>query len=274
MKKNQILVTNDDGIFSPGLRAAVEAVMDLGEVVVAAPRGQQTGMGRSLQFSPDAALEPTPFEVDGAPVRAFFCECSPAMAVRHCMRTLFPDNKPDLVVSGINYGENLGVNIGVSGTVGAALEGASHGAAALAVSKPTDIDPHRAYSEQDWSVSVHFLKYFSRILLAGKAPFDVDVLKIDVPDSASEQTPWRLTRQAMVSYYTSVMPNPSLKSKVSDARLTLNATQSSLDPESDIHAFARRREVSVTPLSLDMTSRTDFEEMHRFLDGGRGRKGR
>ncbi len=271
MKKYRILVTNDDGIFSPGLRAAVEAVMDLGEVVVAAPRGQQTGMGRSLQFSPDAALEPTPFEVAGVRVRAYHCECSPAMAVRHGMRILFADKKPDLVVSGINYGENLGVNIGVSGTVGAALEGASHGSPALAVSKQTDIDSHRDYSEQDWNVSAFFLNYFSRILLSGKTPFDVDALKIDVPESANEHTPWRLTRQARVAYYDAVVQNPSLTSKISDARLTINATQSPLDPGTDIHAFARRQEVSVTPLSLDMTSRIDFDSLKRYFENSGNR---
>jgi 5'-nucleotidase len=110
MGSTRILVTSDDGIHSPGLRAAVEVLLDLGEVIVVAPFKQQTGMGRSYFVNPDAVLVPVPFEVDGTNVWAYGCECSPAMAVRHGLDVLFLDMKPDLVVTGINYGENLSVS--------------------------------------------------------------------------------------------------------------------------------------------------------------------
>lgn len=262
----EILVTNDDGIFSPGLRAAVEAVLDLGEVVVVAPRRQQTSMGRSLQANPEAVLTPVPFKIRGMSVRAYHCECSPAMAVRHGMRVLYNEKKPDLVVSGINYGENLGINISTSGTIGAALEGASHGVPALAVSKQTDIESHREYTEQNWNFAAYFLKHFSKILLSGKVPIDVDVLKIDIPETANERTPWRLTRLARQPYYSSVLSRPSLKSRISDAKTTIDLCPSSLVSGTDIHAFTNQQAVSVTPLSLDLTSRINFEEMCRFLE--------
>lgn len=95
-------LTNDDGIQSPGLRAAVRTVRDLGEVLVVAPATQQTAMGRSFTGRPEAALEAVPFEVDGGTVRAYACEGSPASVVRHGLQVqvLCRDRRPDLLVSG------------------------------------------------------------------------------------------------------------------------------------------------------------------------------
>ena len=142
MRKPKILITNDDGIHSPGLRAAAEAAQSIGEVTIAAPRHQQTGMGRSLTGNREARLEQINYLVNGRNITAFHCECSPALVVRHCLKTVFHDNKPDLLISGINYGENLGFNVTCSGTVGAALEGASFGIPSIAISKQTEIESH------------------------------------------------------------------------------------------------------------------------------------
>ena len=75
-----ILVTNDDGIESPGLRAAVEAVLPLGRVIVVAPSRQQTSMGRSLSGDKDAYLQPSEFRANGTRVDAYRCDCTPARA--------------------------------------------------------------------------------------------------------------------------------------------------------------------------------------------------
>src|SRR5512133_3679716 len=129
-----ILATNDDGIGSPGLRALVEAVLPLGQVVVVAPSTQKTSVGRSLMGAQTARLIPIDYRVNGTAVEAFHCECSPARAVLHAFDVLFTGSKPDLLVSGINYGENLGTNITISGTVGAALQGAAFGVPGIAMS--------------------------------------------------------------------------------------------------------------------------------------------
>ncbi|MBN2312639.1 MAG: 5'/3'-nucleotidase SurE [Sedimentisphaerales bacterium] len=265
MGSTKILLTTDDGIHSPGLRAAAETLLELGEVTIVAPLNQQTSMGRSYHAHPDAVLVPVPFEIDGTNVQTYSCECSPAVAIRHGMDVLFQDKNPDLVVAGINYGENLSIGIGTSGTVGAALEGAVRGVPALGISKQTDVYSHRNYTEQDWSVSQFFLKLFAERLLSAKMPFDVDALKVDIPDNATEQTPWRITRLARRTYYSRILSNPSVKTRVRDMKTGIEPSATQAEPGTDVHAIVVERVVSVTPVSLDATSRVRSEELDRVL---------
>ena len=261
----QIFVTNDDGIHSPGLRAAVQAVRPFGDVLIVAPATQQTGMGRGFAGNSNAPLTPVDYHVDGQQLRAFACEGSPAFAVQHGLNVCFADKPPDLLISGINYGENLGTNITMSGTVGAAIEAACRGIPALAVSLQTVKGAYYHYSDQDWAAAAYFLAYFARSILTRPLPFDVDVLKVDVPSAATPQTPWRVTRLSRRSYYTTDLEQPSLASMPGEARLHVNAAQTALEPDSDIHALAVAQVVSVTPLSLDCTSRTDFPAFYELL---------
>ncbi len=266
MKYPKIMITNDDGIHSPGLRAAAQAVMNLGEVIVAAPSKQQTGSGRSMKGFKESFFTPIDYEIDGKKIIAFHCDCSPALAIHHGLNVLCNNEKPDLIISGINYGENMGINITVSGTVGAALEGASKGIPALAVSLQTEIDTYHKYTDRDWTGASHFSAFFAQLLLTGKLPPDVDVLKIDVPDNATALTPWRLTRLSRQVYYSTFIDQPSPESKIGDTKLAIKTDQETLDQESDTYALTVDRVVSVTPLSLDLTSRRDFRDIHNFLN--------
>ena len=133
-----ILVTNDDGIESRGLWAAVEAVLPLGEVFVVAADRQWSGGGRSMPPYVTGALQRVARSVHGVQVTAYAVDASPALTVVHGVLELAP-RPPALVVSGINYGTNLGTEVTISGTVGAALEGGAFGIPSLAVS--LDMDP-------------------------------------------------------------------------------------------------------------------------------------
>jgi len=260
-----ILVTNDDGIESPGLKAAVQAVMPLGTVTVTAPRYQQTGAGRGLTGEKEATLQPVDYTVDGVQVEAYHCKCSPALVVRHALRTLFLEKKPDLLVSGINYGENLGVNITCSGTVGAALEASSHGIPGIAISKQTEVESHHAYNSQNWSASQHFLTLFSQ-LFALKHPLpDVDVLKIEIPADATPETRWKITTLARTAYYYRELEAPGAHSRIGDGRTIVKVDTDLLDRDSDIYALAVEKIVSVTPLSLDLTSRIVLADLQIHL---------
>lgn len=259
-----ILLTNDDGIHSPGLRAAVRAVLGLGELLVVAPATQQTAMGRSFTGRPDAVLEPVPFEVEGCSVRAFACEGSPASVVRHGFLVLCRDHLPDLVVSGINYGENVGGSITASGTVGAAFEAASLRISALAVSLQMPPSAFLHHGEQDWSAAEHFLGLFARKALDTVLPFDVDLLKIDVPEKATRDTPWRLTRLSRQRYFARVLEAPTLSSRLGDGHVAVKVDHGTLESDSDVHALVEGV-VAVTPLSLDSTSRTDFQIIREAL---------
>lgn len=265
MQNYQIVITNDDGIESPGLRAAAEAVSRLGKVIIVAPSHQQTGMGRSLTGDMQAGLIPVEYLVHGEPVEAYHCACSPALVVRHSLRTLLHDRRIDLLVSGINYGENLGTNVTCSGTVGAALEGAAAGIPSIAMSKQTEIESHLRYSEQDWAVSGHFLNYFARQLLQRRAIPGVDMLKVDVPGDATTSTPWKLCRLARTSYYSKVFDSPGADSLLSDARTVIEVDPESLDHDTDIYVLAVDKLVSVTPMSLDFTSQVNFGQLRERL---------
>lgn len=259
MRKPHILITNDDGIDSPGLRAAVEGVVDLGRITIVAPADQQTATGRGLTGNKQSSFETYSYQVGKNPVQAYRLPCSPAQVVRHAMFTLFRDEKPDILISGINYGENLGNMITCSGTVGAALEASSHGVLALAVSLQTDIASHHAYTDQDWEAPSYFVKKFATLALANELPPDVDIIKIDIPDTATEETGWKMTRLSRVSYYTKYIENTSIESRVCDHKTKIQLDRERLETDSDIYALAVERLVAVTPLSLDFTSRVDLE---------------
>jgi 5'-nucleotidase len=260
-----ILVTCDDGIDSPGLRAAVRAVLGLGEVVVSAPCKQQTGSGRSFSSSHDGAIHEVDYQIDGRQVQAYGVHGSPSQAVVYAAVDLVP-RRPSLCVSGINFGENVGSVITSSGTVGAAMEAADAGIPALAVSLETEIRYHYQHSDElDLSAATHFARLFSIRLLNQPMPADVDVLKVDVPCDASTETPWRVTRLSRQRYY---RPLPSGRSYLAEKRrlgYDIIVDRSTLEPDSDIHAVLVDRVVSVTPLSLNLTSRVALDRLESLL---------
>ncbi len=262
-----ILVTNDDGILSPGLRAAVRAAMRLGEVLVAAPASQQTGAGRGTPYTKGLLLEPVAMVVDGQPIRAYAIPGSPAQTVMYGA-LLLAERPVDLVISGINYGENLGVEITTSGTVGAALEAAAMGIPALAISRETHKRFHFNPEEgMDFVAAQHFAEVFGRLLLARKMPPDVDVLKVDVPEDASAATPWRVTRVSRQRYYYPLPPaNPDL-SKPVYVDYGVRLDMETLERDSDIWALAVDRVVSVAPISLDLSSRVPLPTVEAVLRG-------
>jgi 5'-nucleotidase len=264
-----ILLTNDDGIASPGLLAAAEAVCDLGDLLVVAPATQQTGMGRALPAVVGATLGEAHMQVRCQDVPVYTITASPSQAVLYGVLGIAP-RRPALVISGINHGENLGTTVTCSGTVGAALMAAELGIPGLAVSLETDSVYHWGYAHDlDWSVAGHFTRLFSERMLAAQLPFDVDVLKIDVPGDATTETRWRLTRQSKQPYYQSLAPAQRLDlGPLSALDYRIFVDWETLEPDSDIHVFARDRQVAVTPLSHDMTSRTDMRALRELLATG------
>jgi 5'-nucleotidase len=265
MSKCQILLTNDDGIKSPGLWAAAEALSELGYVTVVAPREQSSGMGRSLPITSDGIIQEERLQIKGQDWIVYAVGGTPAQAVLHGILEVIPQ-RPDLIVSGINYGENLGTGITISGTVGAAMEAAALGFRALAVSLETAQEHHLTYSREiDFSTAAHFTLQFARFLLE-KLPFpDVDLLKVDVPSDATSDTLWVLTRLAKQRYYAPVAPKRKSWSVPGTVGYREAADLKEEAHDSDVFALRRKRQVSVTPISLDMTSRVDFDEMEKFF---------
>jgi 5'-nucleotidase len=127
----RILLTNDDGVFAPGLRALRKELRRLGEVTVIAPMQEQSGVGHSITLLTPLVVK----EVDDeeGKTQGWMVEGSPADCVKLAILELM-DRPPDLIVSGINSGANAGINVLYSGTVAAAIEGAFFKITSIAVS--------------------------------------------------------------------------------------------------------------------------------------------
>jgi 5'-nucleotidase len=265
MTRPHILLTNDDGIRSPGLWAAAAALSALGFVTVTAPRDQCSGMSRSLPNTSDGIIHEERVQVNGQEWTVYAVGGSPAQAVLHGILEIMP-RKPDLVVSGINYGENVGSGITISGTVGAALEAAALGYPALAVSLQAATRYHLSYSDEvDFSAAAHFTREFGRLLLEKRLSADVDVLKVDVPADASPETPWQATRMARQRYYEPLPPERAGWDQPGTLLYKEAAAPDHAGDDTDVHVLRSKRLVSVTPLSLDLTSRVDLGELERSL---------
>jgi 5'-nucleotidase len=241
-------------------------VLPLGEVIVSAPCGQQTGAGRSLPASHDGAIHTVEYQVDGQPVPAYGVHGSPAQAVLYALLEVVA-RKPALCVAGINFGENVGSGVTGSGTVGAALEAADQGVPALAASLETAKEFHYNHSEEvDFSAATHFTRLFAARMLSRHMPADVDLLKLEVPSDATPDTAWRVTRLSRQRYWRSL---PSGRRYLAEKRrldYDVVIDQATLEPDSDIYAIVVSRVVSVTPISLDLTSRVEFAELEELLE--------
>jgi len=265
MEKKQILLTNDDGIRSPGLWAAARALASLGHVTVAAPKLQSSGMGRSLPGTSNGIIHQEQLEINGQGWTVYAVNGSPAQAVLHAILEIMPQ-KPDLVVSGINYGENVGLGITVSGTVGAAMEAVSEGFPALAMSVETHQQYHLSYSEEvDFSAAAHFTAVFARMLLEKQMPPDVDLLNVNVPSDATPQTAWQVTQLARQRYYEPVAPRRSSWSEAGVVGYREAAILDGENGDSDVITLRKKHLVSVTPISLDMTSRVELNGLEKRL---------
>jgi 5'-nucleotidase len=265
MDKPQILLTNDDGIQSPGLWAAAEALSALGYVTVAAPREQSSGMGRSLPGTSDGIIQPETLIVHGQPWTVYAVGGSPAQAVLHAVLEIMPQ-PPDLVVSAINYGENIGTGVTVSGTVGAAMEGAALGARALAVSLQTDQKYHLSYSREiEFTAAAQFTAKFARMLLEKQFPEDVQLLKVEVPSDATIETPWEISRLTRQRYYDALKPERTSWDVPAPVGYR-EALRLEDEPDgTDAYVMRKKRLVAVTPLSLDLTSRVDLSALEKFM---------
>jgi 5'-nucleotidase len=170
--------------------------------------------------------------------------------------------KPDLVVSGINFGENFGTGVTISGTVGAAMEGAAMDIPSIAVSLETHKSFHITYSKDvDFTTAADVTRRFASLLLEKELPPDVDLLKIEVPTEATLETPWELTRLSKLRYYESLPPNR--KDLTEPGRLDYHVAANIEDfpPDSDVYITRVAKKIAVTALSLDFTSRISLEAL-------------
>lgn len=229
----QILLTNDDGIHSPGLKSLEESLASVGEVTVVAPDKEMSGTSQSISVH-------TPLRVRQLDARHYAVSGTPADTVVVGLYHLLPQ-KPHLVVSGINPGGNLGENIVYSGTVAAAMEAVMQGVPSLAISLATR-------KCLDFSTAATFAAQLAAKVLEEGLPQGV-ALNVNVP--RGEVRGVRLTRQSQ-----KISQNLVVEKKDPRGRpyywLDETVELGEVEPDSD-YAAILAHEVSITPLHVDRT---------------------
>ena len=263
--KPQILLTNDDGIESPGLWAAAEVLSAIGYVWVAAPRDQASSTGRSMPLSSDGRITVKQMRVNGQDWTVHAVGGSPAQTVQHSILEIM-DQPPDLVVSGINYGLNLGLAVTVSGTVGATIEATTFGIPALAVSLETDISHFYTHSEEiDFSSAAYFTAFFAKRLLAKDLNLGSRFFKVEVPANATPETPWKLARLSLDRYYVATSEEKRDWDQPHQLGFYPRTDVENFTPGTDTYVCLAEHKVAVTPMDLDMTADVSFSQMQEQL---------
>ncbi|MFP4655083.1 MAG: 5'/3'-nucleotidase SurE [Methanohalobium sp.] len=259
----RILLTNDDGVYSAGISAAYNSIKELGDVTIAAPAIQQSGVGRSISlFEP---LRITKANIDGA--KAYSIGGTPTDSVLLGIFKIM-DEKPDLLLSGFNIGENISTDtVTTSGTIGAALEGASYDIPAIAASiQVTDeglkFDDLRDY-QHDFEVGKNIVNRISKKVIKHGLPDNVDLLNVNIPHMAENDTEIEITRLARKFFTMSIEERHDPRGR---AYYWIAGDHVNDDKEgSDVHAVVHNGHISVTPISLDSTSPIDFSEIEHLI---------
>lgn len=247
LKKPHILVCNDDGIEGEGLHVLAAAMKKIGRVTVVAPAEPHSGKSHAMTLGVPLRIKRYAknnrffgYTVSGTPV-----DCI-KVALSHIL-----DGKPDLIVSGINYGSNTATNTLYSGTVAAAREGAIQGIASLAFSLTT-------YEHADFTYAGKFARKLARKVLQEGLPADT-ILSVNIPNLPEEEIAGILvTRQGSSRWEEDAIERNDM---YGNPYYWLNGTLKLLDTSLLHDEYAvRRNYVSVTPLSCDLTNTA-------FLDG-------
>lgn len=245
----RILLSNDDGYFSPGIAALAERLATFATVTVVAPERDRSGASNSLTLD-------RPLSVRRAHNGFFYINGTPTDCVHIAMTGLL-DTRPDMVVSGINDGANMGDDTIYSGTVAAATEGHLLGVPAIAFSLA-----ERGYGNLDSAarIAVEFVQRFIARPLPG-----TPLINVNIPGLPYEAVDgFRVTRLGRRHHAEPVIRSTNPRG---DAIYWIGPAGSARDagPGTDFHAV-EHGQVSVTPLRIDLTAEPDLEGLSRWLD--------
>lgn len=248
----EILVTNDDGIWAPGIAALAGAIRSLGKVVVFAPDRERSAIGHAITMHNPLRVEEVAFPVDG--VQAYMVNGTPSDCVKLGAEAILP-RLPDLVVSGINLGPNLGTDVIYSGTVSGALEGVISGIPAIAVSLAT-------YSEADFEVAARFTADLIGEVQARGLPPDT-LLNVNVPGLAAGDLAGVKTTHLGTRRYRNVFDRRTDPRGKVYYWMAGEVEDLDEDPDADTMAI-RNSLISVTPLRYDLTNSGFLPELSRW----------
>jgi 5'-nucleotidase len=250
-----ILITNDDGIMAPGILSLVEAVKDLGKVVVVAPDKPQSGMGHAITIGLPLRLHPvTIFEG----VEAWQCSGTPVDCVKLAVDKVL-HRKPDICLSGINHGANHSINVIYSGTMSAAVEAA------------IESIPSAGFSLLDHSVEADFTgaRQYTRLIVQQMLKTKLDkhtVLNVNIPAVPAELIKGvRICKQAYAKYEEDFVERNDPNGK-KYFWLTGEFVNFDKGRDSDVWALEHNY-VSVVPVQFDLTNyvlKTKLEKTWKF----------
>ena len=252
-----ILLTNDDGIYAPGLAALEREMRVLGEVVVVAPATEQSGVGHSITYlTPLIVKEVFRNEggIEGERRCGWAVEGSPADCVKIGILQFCP-RPPDLVISGINGGLNAGINVLYSGTVAAAIEGAFFGVTSVAVS--LEYDEHARFDK-----AARLAREIVCRILEQKGS-EPQLYNLNIPTAALSGTPEVCVVPMHVTRYGDTFEKRQDPWGRDYFWLKGGPAPFVAGRETDLSALARGK-VTITPLDYDMTRQSALANMQRW----------
>ncbi len=239
MNKGLVLVTNDDGIHSPGLMALARSVREIADAYVIAPDRERSAVGHALTMH-------RPLRVENLREQVYSVNGTPTDCVAVGLAKILPQ-KPSLIVSGINRGANLGDDITYSGTVSAAIEGTIFGVPSIAVSIMLDgtQPPH-------YEAAQHYCLLAARFVLKNSLPYDT-LLNVNVPNLPLREIKGvKFTRQSKRIYDGSVHETASPWGEIF-YWIGGGKPYWEHGEDTDINAVMEGY-VSITPIHLDLTN--------------------
>lgn len=246
-----ILVTNDDGISAPGLRALVEAMSEIGHVIIVAPDKPQSGMGHAITIGDPLRIEKVHLFDN---IEAYQCTGTPVDCVKLAKDKILHKN-PDLCVSGINHGSNSSINVIYSGTMSAAVEASIEGINAIGFSL---LD----YSfEADFEGAKHYAKILSKSLLEHGLPKRT-LLNVNIPAiSLNEIKGMKICRQANAKWEEDYDERVDPRG---NKYFWLTGRFMNHDDGEDTDEWALNKGyVSVVPVQFDLTARHAIEYINQ-----------
>lgn len=252
-KKPLILVTNDDGVTAPGLRALIAVMNTIGEVVVVAPDSPQSAMGHAITLNSTLYVEKV--KIDNNPQTEYSCSGTPVDCVKLAVKEIL-GRRPDICVSGINHGSNSSINVIYSGTMSAALEAGIEGIPAIGFS----------LCNYNWSANFEacksFVKTITENVLEHGLPEGV-VLNVNIPDLPKEKIKGiRVCRQAKAKWEEAFTKrkNPSGRDYYWLAGKFVN-----LDEGEDTDEWALKHGyISVVPVQYDLTAHHCIQNLNSW----------
>jgi len=250
-----ILVCNDDGITSRGIRFLAEAMMQLGEVVVVAPNSPQSGMGHAITVGETLRLDKSiAFEKEN--ILAYECSGTPVDCVKLAKHYVLKDRPVDLLVSGINHGSNSSISVLYSGTMSAAIEGAIEGIPSIGFS----LGDHSM--DADFSHTLQYIILIASQVLKSSLPKGI-ALNVNLPIKKEEEIKGiRICRQANAYWKEKfdIREDPYGRSYFWMDGNLLNEDKGD---DTDEWALANNY-VSIVPCQFDMTAHHALAELNNW----------